>query len=197
MHKRSGLLLVVVLAVLSACGPGAKLDGRQGAAEALYLLSVPTASDANASGSGNGLFGASWSCPSGGNTRISGASVGFGTGGLDTGFSMQLTDCGLAEADVGVAVFNGDLSFTQRVDVAGATLSVDHHFKGNVRVQGAFDDFLDADITQRIAVGDLGADGTGVSMELQGSVTTSDGTFTFDGPVTVVAGTLTARVERR
>jgi hypothetical protein len=43
-------------------------------------------------------------------------------------------------------------------------------------------------------VGDLGTPGKGVSMSLKGTITTSENTFTFDEMLTVMAGTISAKV---
>lgn len=195
MMKRIVTLAVGSL-VMVACGPGAKIDGKQGAAEALFAASKPSQAKADNSASPIDIAASvTWNCPEGGSTRISGASVNVGSSGVSTGVTMTYNGCGLSKSGVGVAVFNGDLKLSQKIDINGATVNLDQQLKGRVLVQGAYDDFLDADITQKVAVGDLGANGTGVSMYLVGTITTSDGTFTFDESVNVNSGSITARVE--
>lgn len=107
---------------------------------------------------------------------------------------MSYQGCGLAKSAVGVAIFNGDLTLSQTVAVGADSASIDQKLKGKVLVQGAYDDFLEADVTQKINVGDLGVNGTGVSMLLKGTIATSEGSFVFDEMVNVMAGTITAKV---
>lgn len=181
--------------VLVACGPGAKIDGKQGAAEALFAASKPSQAKADSSATPVDLTGAvTWNCPEGGSAKISGASISVGTGGVNTGVTMTYNGCGLSKGGPGVAVFNGDMNLSQKIEIDSGSVRLDQKLKGRVDVRGAYDDFLDADITQKVAVGDLGAGATGVSMYLQGTITTSEGTFTFDEDVTVNS-TITARIE--
>ncbi len=193
MVKRISMLVVGSL-VMVACGPGAKIDGKQGAAEAMFAASQP--SKANTASS---PIDVSANCPHGGTAEINGAgiSIGVGSGGADVGtsFNMKYNGCGVAKGDVGIAIYNGELKFSQSIMTSGSNVSVDQGFKGRVLVQGAYDDFLDVDVHQQAAVGDLGANGTGVSVILKGNITTSEGSFTFDENITVVAGQISAKIE--
>lgn len=190
------LMLVVGSLVMMACGPGAKIDGKQGAAEALFAASQPSKAKADNSATPVDLTGGiNFNCPQGGSAEISGAGFSVGGGGVSTSVTLSYKSCGLAKGDVGVAVFNGDMTLSQNVVTSGGTVGVDQSFKGKVLVQGAYDDFLDADVKQQIAVGDLGATGTGVSMTLKGTITTSESTFTFDEAVTVTGGQITAKIQ--
>ena len=189
------LTLVVSSFVMVACGPGAKIDGKQGAAEALFAASKPTKAKADTSATPVDLTGGiSFGCPEGGSADISGAGISIGTGGVATSVTLTYKGCGLAKSDVGVAVFNGDMTLSQSVATSAGNVAVDQSFKGKVLVQGAFDDFLDADVKQSIAVGDLGATGTGVSMTLKGTIKTSQDTYTFDEMVTVTSGNISAKI---
>lgn len=195
MVKRVLMLVVGSLAMM-ACGPGAKIDGKQGAAEALFAASQPSKAKADTSSTPVDLTGGiNFNCPQGGSAEISGAGFSVGGGGVSTSVTLSYKGCGLAKGNVGVAVFNGDMTLSQNVVTSGGTVGVDQSFKGKVLVQGAYDDFLDADVKQQIAVGDLGATGTGVSMTLKGTIATSEGTFTFDEAVTVTGGQITAKIQ--
>jgi hypothetical protein len=195
MVKRILMLVVGSLAMV-ACGPGAKIDGKQGAAEALFAASQPSKAKADTAATPVDLTGGiNWNCPQGGTAAISGAGISIGTGGVATSVTLSYKSCGLAKGDVGVAIFNGDMTLAQSVVTGGGNVSVDQSFKGKVLVQGAYDDFLDADVKQSIAVGDLGASGTGVSMTLKGTISTSEGTFTFDEAVSVIGGQISAKVQ--
>ncbi len=195
MMKRVAVLVVGSL-TLVACGPGAKIDGKQGAAEAMLAASQPTKAKADPASTPVDLTGGvAWNCPEGGTAEISGAGISIGGGNVSASVTLSYTNCGLAKSDVGVAVYNGKFTLAQNVTTSGTTVGVDQSFKGKVLVQGAFDDFLDADVAQTVAVGDLGTAGVGVSMSLKGTITTTEGTFTFDEMLTVMSGKITAKVE--
>ena len=183
------LMLVVGSFVMMACGPGAKIDGKQGAAEAMFAASQPTKASTSAS-----PVDINANCPQGGTASITGAGISIGGGGVGTSFNMKYNGCGVAKSDVGVAIYNGDITFTQSVMTSGGNVNVEQAFKGKILVQGAYDDFLDCDVKQQVAVGDLGASGTGVSVVLKGTITTSEGTFTFDESVSVIAGQISAKI---
>jgi hypothetical protein len=192
MVKRISMLVVSSLAIM-ACGPGAKIDGKQGAAEAMFAASQPTKDNAGAS-----PVDVNANCPQGGKASITGAGInigiGGGTAGVGTSFNMKYTDCGVAKNDLGIAIYNGELKFTQSVTAGSGSAQVSQAFKGKILVQGAYDDFLDVDVSQQVAVGDLGAAGTGVSVVLKGTISTTEGTFTFDESVNVVAGQISAKI---
>jgi hypothetical protein len=198
MH-RSALVIAscVAACALSACGPGAKIsNGKQGAAEALYAASRPSKASADKTAAPIDIGTISWSCPEGGSAKVVGLGVAIDlTGGAAVAqkVSIAFNSCGLAKPEVGTAVFNGELAFTQAVNVTTSQVGLNQKILGKVLVQGAFDDFLDADVTQTVAVGAL--DGTGsVGMTLKGSISTSTGSYTFDEMVSVIAGHLSASV---
>ncbi len=192
MVKRISMLVVGSL-VMVACGPGAKIDGKQGAAEALFAASQPSKASSSAS-----PIDVSANCPHGGTAEINGVgiSIGSGSGGaaVGTNFNMKYNGCGVAKGDIGIAIYNGELKFTQNIMASSGNALIEQGFKGKVLVQGAYDDFLDVDVSQRVAVGDLGANGTGVSVVLKGTISTSEGTFTFDESINVVAGQISAKI---
>jgi hypothetical protein len=188
--------LVVGACALMACGPGAKIDGKQGAAEALLAASQPTKAQADKSATPVDLTGGvTWNCPEGGSSKVTGAGISVGGGNVGTNFTLEYSGCGLAKSDVGVAVYNGKLTFGQNVTTSGSNVELAQTFKGKVLVQGAFDDFLDVDVRQEVKAGDLGTTGVGVTMKLVGRIATSEATFTFDEELTVVSGKITAKVE--
>lgn len=192
MLKRIAMLAVGSLSLV-ACGPGAKIDGKQGAAEALFAGSQQTKANSTSTPAGN-----SSNCPEGGNAAVSiaGFNISTGGGGASVGgtFKVKYTDCGVVRSDVGVAVFNGALEYTQNITTDTASANISQAFKGRVTVTGGYDDFLDVDVTQQVSAGDLGASGTGVSVVLKGTITTSDGTFTYDEAVNVTAGEISAKL---
>ena len=113
---------------------------------------------------------------------------------LGTSFNMKYNGCGVAKSDIGVAIYNGELKFSQSIMTSGASANISQAFKGRITVVGAYDDFLDVDVSQSVAVGDLGASGTGVSVVLKGTITTSESTFTFDESIEVTAGKISAKI---
>lgn len=186
--------IVVSSFVLVACGPGARLDGKQGAADALFAATRPTSAKGQNSASPADSLSIEYRCPEGGTANISAASFGIGEGGIDSTLNLGYSSCGLAKSDVGVAVYNGSLAFVQSIDLGNA-LSIDQQLKGRVQVQGAYDDFLDVNVTQHVGVGDLSGSGVGaVSMTLKGTITTSEGTFTYDEAVSVTPGQIHTRL---
>jgi hypothetical protein len=192
MVKRISMLAVSSLALM-ACGPGLKIDGKQGAAEAMFAASQPTQKNTSAS-----PVDVTANCPQGGTAEITGAGVSIGIGGggagVGTSFNMKYNGCGVAKNDQGVAIYNGELKFSQNIMAGTGTARVSQAFKGRVTVNGAYDDFLDVDVSQEVAVGDLGASGTGVSVILKGTIATSEGSFTFDESVNVTAGQISAKI---
>ena len=190
------LMLVVGSFVMMACGPGAKIDGKQGAAEAMFAASQPTKAKADTSSTPVDLTGGvDFKCPQGGNASINGAGISIGGGGVASSFTLKYSNCGMTKNDVGVAIFNGEMTFSQSIATSGSNVSVDQSFKGKVLVQGAYDDFIEADVKESVAVGDLGASGSGVSVVLKGTIKTSQDTFTFDEMVSVIAGQISAKIE--
>lgn len=190
------LMIVVGSFALMACGPGAKIDGKQGAAEALLAASQPSKAKADKSATPADLTGGiTWNCPQGGSSEIKGASLSIGTGGVAAGVTMAFNGCGIAKSDVGVAIYNGEMNLAQNITTGGGTVGISQTLKGKITVQGAYDDFLDADVEQIVKVGDLGTSGTGVAMHLKGTIKTSEGTFTFDEDLTVMSGTISAKVQ--
>ncbi len=174
------LMVVAGSFLMMACGPGAKIDGKQGAADAMFAASQPTKAKADTSATPVDLTGGiDFKCPQGGAASINGAGISIGSGGVGTSFNLKYDNCGLAQSIV----------------TSGPTISVDQSFICKVLVQGAYDDFIDVDVKESVAVGDLGAAGTGVSVVLKGTIKTSQDTFTFDETVSVVAGQISAKIE--
>ncbi len=198
--NRSVLTLLAASLSLVACGPGAKIAAtKQGAAEALFAASRPSkaGADKNAAPAVIGTF--SWDCPEGGSAKVvgTGVAVGFGTTtSVAQNFTLEFDACGLATSDYGNALYDGQLTFTQAVTAAATDVSVSQGIKGRVDVRGAFDDFVDADVTQAIDASAL-ASTADVSMNLKGSITTGEGTFTFDEMVSLVGGHLSATLSKK
>jgi hypothetical protein len=183
---------------LMACGPGAKVGGgKQGAAEALFAASRPTKSAADKSATPVDIGTISYNCPQGGSAELSAAGANITIGGttsIGLKLNLKYNNCGLATSDVGTAVYNGTMVLTQSVKVASSAVSIEQQFVGKVNVQGAFDDYLDANVKQIIEAAALESSAS-VAMTLQGTISTSSGTYTFDEAVNVTAGKLTVEVK--
>jgi len=195
------LVILGVTAVgLMACGPGAKIGGgSDGAAQAFFMGSKATKAGSDKATTPVDLTGAvSWSCPEGGKAELNGFGIGINTGGgtadVTQSFTVKYDNCGVAKADVGTAVFNGSWTVSQAITTTSTSVDVDQSIKGNVKVQGAFDDFLDVDISQKISVTALGTGSGAVNMDLNGSITDSSGTFTYAGSLSVDSSGIQAQL---
>lgn len=192
---RLSILAVAALALV-ACGPGAKIgNGKQGAAEALMAASGPTKAGSDKAGTPVDLTGAvTWTCPKGGSAKLSGFSLNVNTTGganVSQSFKLEYLSCGLADSDQGVAIYNGSMTVNQTIVTSATGVDLEQKFVGHVLVQGAFDDFIDADVTQKVSAGVL--NGTGqVSATLIGSITTSSGAYSYNEAVSVTGGRLSA-----
>lgn len=184
-----------------ACGGGANAKvggGQAGAAQALAAASAPTKAASERSATPVDLTGdLTWACPHGGQARLSGfqnVSVQGGIGvSVAQAFRVTYESCGLAQSDVGTAIYSGTLDVTQKVEVSQGGVFIDQQLKGRLTIGGAFEDFLDTDVTQRVAVTALDGKGS-VDMELKGSLANSSGSYTYDGSISVTEGSLPAVV---
>lgn len=199
------LIIVPALLALAACGgPGVKVAAsKQGAAQALYAASAPTRAASDKAAAPIDLTGAiDWSCPQGGSAKLSNFSASINPSGAGASvaqkFTLEFSNCGLATSEAGNAIYNGKLDVSQSVITSAQGVKVEQSFKGSVKIQGAFDDFLEADITQRVDTASLGLKQGAVSMELKGSLATSAGRFSFDEAVNLSsAGSLAVDVSKQ
>ena len=172
-------LLISAFALAACGGPGAKISGKDGAAQALFAASTATKNGAERSNTGIDVNGeVTVNCAEGGTAKLSGFStkVGLGTGvTLAHEFTITYANCGAAKSDAGVAIYNGNMTVGQNIKAStGSGVTAAQSFKGKVLVQGAFDDFIDADVSQDIEVAKLSStSGASVSMKLVGTVATS------------------------
>lgn len=187
-------LMTISVAVLAfcACGPRAQISGgKQGAAEALLAASGPLKGGTDKMGSKLDVTGhIDVKCAEGGSASLHGFGVVLGGNGLaDVGqsFTADYNNCGVMTG-MGVATMTGTLTVVQAIKVATGTVDVDQSVKGKLHWGGACDDFLDIDVTQKLAVGALTQTTGGVSMTVKGKVINTEGTFTFDEAVNVTPG---------
>lgn len=185
-------LAVVVAGLLTGCGGAAKVGGgKEGAASALSAASRPTRSGADRSATPADLPALAYSCPEGGTATLSDFTseiVASGTGGtVAQVFTLTYQACGLAKSEAGVAIYDGSFKVEQRIEGSATGGTVAQRFSGRVTIKGAFDDFLQADVTQTVAASALG--GEGASMKLVGTLSNAGGSYTYDESLSV-AGTL-------
>lgn len=189
--KRIALIALSTLGLV-ACGGTAKIGGgKEGAAQAFFAASGASAASAMRSAAPLDIASSlTWKCPEGGEASLTGFAVSVNTGGgtgasVSQTFTIKYSNCGAASSDAGVAVYNGSFTVTQQVITDANGVSVDQTFKGRVEVQGAFNDFLEADVKQQVSVNGLVSTGGTVSMKLVGTIKTSEGTHTFNEDVNV------------
>lgn len=174
---------VATLGLLTGCGAPVKLGGgKTGAAQALQAASTPTKAGVNKASGGLDITGSvSYSCPHGGSASLDkfALSVNGNAGGsvVAQTFTLTYANCGLAKSEAGVAVYNGAFDVSQRIEGSANGATVEQTFKGRVTLSGAFDDFLEADVKQRVAASALGAGS--VSVRLEGSLKTSGGAYSY------------------
>ncbi len=193
-------LLTISAAVLSfcACGPQAQISGgKQGASEALFAASQPLKGGADKMGSKIDLSASIESkCPQGGSVSLHGFGVALGGNGLvdvSQTFTADYNNCGVMTSS-GVAGLTGSLKVGQAVKVEAGSVGVDQTIKGKLSWSGAVNDFLDIDVSQKVAVEALSQTSGGVSMVVKGTVIDTEGTYTFDESVSVTPGKITVTV---
>jgi hypothetical protein len=193
------LTISSVVLAFCACGPGAKISGgKQGAAEALYAASGVTRGGTPA-GSGIDLTGSiDVKCPEGGSASLHGFSLvtNVGSGGTTFGqsFTADYNNCGV-KTDLGQSVLKGSIQVTQNSTIEAGSVVLDQVIKGKILYGGVTDDFLDIDVTQNVSVSALTATSGGVSMTLKGSVTDSEGKYTYDEAISVTPGKVSVSLE--
>ncbi|MDX2013271.1 MAG: hypothetical protein SFW67_23950 [Myxococcaceae bacterium] len=188
------LLVALGTLGLMACGGTAKIGGgKDGAAQAFFAASSATSAGANRSAQPLDITGSiSWKCPEGGEASLSGfgASVNTGGGGASVAqnFTVTYKNCGAAKSDVGVAIYNGSFTVTQSVITDANGVNIDQQFKGRIEVQGAFNDFIEADVRQQVGVMGLSSSGGTVTMKLVGTIKTSTESYSYNENLNVTAG---------
>jgi len=186
----------IVLGKLSYLPPeqllGQSVDARAdvfaGAAQALQAASTPTKSGVSKATGGIDVTGSvEYACPQGGSASLN--NFALSVNGTEAGgvvaqkFTLTYVNCGLAKSEVGIAIYNGSFEVSQRIEGSSAGGTIEQSFKGRVTLSGAFDDFLEADVKQRVAASALGQ-GT-ASVKLEGTLKNSSGTYTYAEDLTL------------
>lgn len=192
MKKLMLMVATVVLAVTTGCGGTAKVGGaKQGAANSLAAASKPTRAGANAAATPIDVMPVNYGCPQGGSATLGAFTQEIDTAGggkVNQKFTITYAGCGLAESAAGVAIYNGSLVLTQSVSGSAAGGTIEQHFSGRVTIGGAFDDFLEADVSQSVSGSTL--ESASGSVKLVGKLTNSSGSYTYDESISVSGGKL-------
>jgi hypothetical protein len=187
---RSRFAFVLVSGWVSACAPSLKLDGKQGAADAMFAAWQRS------------KLAADWpmdpdpSCPLGGTARIAPTSTA-------QSFIVTYEDCGVAQHELGLALYRGELAFTQSIYSVSSVFdqppisSLSQNFKGRLLVQGGYDDFLEVELLMAEPLGPSSVvePGTQLSAIVTGTLRTNEGKFTFSEPVSAVSGKISSKLD--
>lgn len=186
-------IAAMTMALTTGCGGAAKVGGgKQGAANSLAAASKPTKAGANVAATPVDVMPVNYSCPKGGSATLGAFTQEIdltgGTGTVSQKFTVTYAACGLAESEAGVAIYDGSFTVTQSVqgDATGGTIS--QRYSGRVTIGGAFEDFLEADVSQEVSGSTL--ESASGSVKLVGKLTNSSGTYTYNESVTVNGGKL-------
>jgi hypothetical protein len=179
-------MLSAMAAGLVACGGGAKLGGGEdGAAQAAYQASKPTGrfgttsqqlvERALASGAtANATFTAN--CTKGGKASLTLDAINFGQNGA-LNYSVSYDDC----SEDGKNEYNGriasSLRFAFHEDFGGFSFITT--MKGKLTIEGEISDFIEMDTTLTMDVGATSTTTGNVRLLVDGTVTTSGGSYTY------------------
>jgi hypothetical protein len=206
--KHITLSILSAVCALSACGPsGAKIaSGKQAAAEALYLASMPTEAKPKQTANPADTVGVWYTCPRGGIAELSDFKVGTleansNAIGVPQQFVTTYRNCGMAEGKAsGTALYNGTMTMTQGVTSMpsdGQQIKNEYKIKGRLFVQGAFDDFLEIDVTQSLIASGVNVTAGTVAMLVKGTVSNSSGSYAFDEVVNLIPGQISVEVTKK
>lgn len=187
MTKLTTMTLVVML---TGCGAAQVGGGKQGAAAALAAAAKPTKAGADRSVTPILLPEVNYTCPEGGSATMSNfdsqQQVSGSGAKVVQRFTLTYKGCGLAKSEAGVAIYEGSFTVEQNLESSATGATVNQRFAGRVTITGAFNDFLEADVTQSLAASALGSESA--SMKLVGTLKNSSGSYTYDEELSVSGG---------
>ncbi|MFZ5471933.1 MAG: hypothetical protein ACOZIN_21090 [Myxococcota bacterium] len=208
-------LLGAIAAGLVACGGGAKLGGgKEGAASALFTAASASTSngsilDLTAQNIDIGIgTSVTVKCRFGGQVTIKGVLSVDSTNSsasVEQNATLVYDNCANTTYDnpqtpaveKDNVVLNGTLDVAQKVDASAGAGHVQQTLEGKVQFGGAFDDFIDAQVTQSVEWAKLGTSGGSVSVTLEGTITTSSETYSYaKESVSFTAGVLVAEPKK-
>lgn len=191
MKKTMLVTIAAMTMALTGCGGAAKVGGgKQGAANSLAAASKPTKSGANVAATPVDVMPVNYSCAKGGSATLGAFTqdIDLTTGTVSQKFTVTYAGCGLAESEAGVAIYDGSFTVTQSVKGDSTGGSISQHYSGRVTIGGAFEDFLEADVSQEVSGSTL--ETASGSVKLVGKLTNSSGTYTYDESISVNGGKL-------
>lgn len=201
-------LLALATTALVACGGGAKIGGgKEGAAKALFDASQPAGQGGNkqqglnVSGLGLNVSGlvdprtlasaadtsleVSVDCAKEGSVKLKLdlTSTGSQAGGFK--YKVSYDKC----SQDGVNSYKGDMTIEYSFAGTGTSLDLAMRMKGKIEISGDVEDFIDADVTETISLAATSATSGTVTVKLNGSIKTSEGSYTYaNEALTLTAG---------
>lgn len=202
-------LLALATTALVACGGGAKIGGgKEGAAKALFDASQPAGQGGNKSQQGLNVSGLGLNvsglvdprtlasaadtslevavdCAKGGSVKLKLdlTSTGNQSGGFK--YKVSYDKC----SQDGINSFKGDMTIEYSFAGTGTSLDLAMRMKGKIEISGDVDDFIDADVTETISLAATSATSGTVTVKLNGSIKTSEGSYTYaNEALTITAG---------
>jgi hypothetical protein len=177
-------ILAVAAAALAACGGGAKIGGgKEGAAKALFQASQPAGKSGS---SGQNILvalanaasvtgEATVNCASGGSVKVAVdiSSVGNQSGVIK--YNVEYKSCN----QDGVNEFDGSMAMSLSLSGTATTAELALHLKGKIEISGDIKDFLDADITETIAIAATSATSGTVTVKLNVTIKTSENSYSY------------------
>lgn len=213
-------LRMAVAGVLAAgvlgCGQGAQKigGGKEGAVAALSLINGSTKNSGSlmllagqpvtVSSSGE----ASVTCEHGGTAAIKGFTLKINTGAtttLEQSYTLTFDKCAAhtydnpdtAAIETEKIILDGSMTVAQNIAVttggAGNYGNVSQTLKGKITFGGAFNDYLDANVTEKLDWAALSAKNAQVSIVVDGTIATSSESHTFSNEThSIKAGVIVA-----
>jgi hypothetical protein len=202
-------LLALATTALVACGGGAKIGGgKEGAAKALFDASQPAGQGGNKSQQGLNVSGLGLNvsglvdprtlasaadtsievavdCAKGGSVKLKLDLTSSGSQSAGFKYKVSYDKC----SQDGVNSFKGDMTMEYSFAGTGTSLELAMRLKGKIEISGDIDDFIDADVTESVAFSATSATSGSVTVKLNGSIKTSDGSYTYaNESLTITAG---------
>lgn len=183
--------LVLGAMVLVGCGGRPLAANKEAAAGALFQSSRGASSAQGAlaqvlnSGAGTQTE-VRVSCPRGGNVAIR-LDV---TSGTTTSLTYDLVYDG-CNYD-GRTSMRGTMHMTMDLTSGGTTAAIALHLQGRIELSGEISDFVDANVTETVTMTDLSSPSGTVTVTLDGTISTSSGTYTYTNEVITITPELQA-----
>ncbi len=186
MRNAIRVALTLGALVLVGCGGRPLAEGKEAAAGALFqasrgALNVPGGALAQVMNSG-ALGEVKINCSRGGNVAIR---INLQSDEQQQlGFDLAYDGCSFD----GRTSMRGTLHVSLEVVSTETSVSMGMHLQGRVEFWGEISDFIDVNVTETVAQSDLTSPTFSVSLTLNGTISTSSGTYTFENEALVIDG---------